>query len=496
MKTHTKILWSLLAVAATAGSCRKLEEINVNPNSLTSVNPQLILPRVELVAASQMNSTSPLYAIKMLVQADGESTEQFYKWDRGNFDAYNNLRDITKMAEEAEKSGLSSYKAVAKFFRAFYFYNITVHFGDIPYSEALKGEIGDYKAPAYDEQKAVFAGILQELEEANDILKAEKTIIAGDLIFKGDVTKWQKLVNSFRLKVLMTLSKKTGDSDLAIKTKFSAIANNEPLLQGNGDNAQLVWLDQQSNRYPQFNSSSFGSGMYMDSTFIQRLQERKDPRLFIYCTQTKSGKEAGKPITDFSSYEGGDPAAPYGTLNVKATQGNLSKVNERYYKDPTAEPTVLMGYAEQQLILAEAATRGWIGGDAKAYYEAGVKASFAFYNQYAKGYASYVEEADATAYLAEPINNFSTATTEEEKVAMIIMQKYLLSYFQRSWEPYYEALRTGYPSFRRPEGVNLPNRFMYPTTEINTNSENLLTAITRQFGEGNDKTSGQTWWLK
>lgn len=496
MKAYNKILWSILAVAATAGSCRKLEEINVNPNSLTSVNPQLILPRIEMVASSQMNSTSPLYASKMLVQADGESTEQFYKWDRGNFDAYNNLRDITKMAEEAEKAGLTAYGAVAKFFRAFYFYNITMHFGDIPYSEALKGEIGDYKAPAYDEQKAVFVGILKELEEANAILDAEKTIIAGDLIYKGDVAKWQKLVNSFRLKVLMTLSKKTGDNELAVKTAFNAIASNEALFQGNADNAQLVWLDQQSNRYPQFNSSSFGSGMYIDSTFIQRLQDRKDPRLFIYCTQTKSGKEAGKPITDFTSYEGGDPAAPYGTLNVKATQGNISKVNERYYKDATAEPTVLMGYAELQLILAEAAARGWIAGDAKAFYEAGVKASFAFYNTYAKGYASYVDGAAATAYLAESVNNLSNAATEEEKISMIVMQKYLLSFFQRSWEVYYEALRTGYPSFRRPAGVNLPYRFMYPTTEINTNSENLSSAIIRQFGENNDKTSAQTWWLK
>ena len=49
----------------------------------------------------------------------------------------------------------------------------------------------------------------------------------------------------------------------------------------------------------------------MDDTFIQRMRERRDPRLFIFSAQTNKGKTEGKPIDDFSSYEGGDPAAPY-----------------------------------------------------------------------------------------------------------------------------------------------------------------------------------------
>src|SRR5690606_15736133 len=99
-------------------------------------------------------------------------------------------------------------------------------------------------------------------------------------------------------------------------------------------------------------------------------------RLFIYSTQTKSAKEAGKAIDDFSSYEGGDPAAPYGEVNEKATQGNVSKVNDRYHRDPVNEPYKLLGYSEQQLILAEAAVRGWITADAKELYNEGVMASF------------------------------------------------------------------------------------------------------------------------
>ena len=477
-------------------SCRKLADINQNPNAITVADPQLLLPKIEIRAAQELNSTSPLYAIKMLVQSDGESSEQYYKWDRAGFDMFNNLRDVTRMAIEAERVKQPAYIAIAKFFRAYYFFNTTLTFGDIPYTAALQGENGEYKAPVYDDQKEIFKGILKELAEANDILKTLNGSIAGDIVY-GNPEKWRKLINSYRLHVLMTLSKKTGEADLGIVQSFNNIVTTGPLFQSNQDNAQIVWIDQQNNRYPQFNSSSFGSAMYMDSTFIRRLQDRRDPRLFIYADQTKSGKESGKPISDFTSYEGGDPAAPYASINVKATQGNVSKVNERYYKDPTTEPTLFFSYSELQLILAEAALKGWINGNAETYYQNGVKASFAFYQTYGKNYSQYVNEAAVNTYLNLPINNFGLAANNDVKLEMIIMQKYLQSFFQRNWFPYYEALRTDQPAFRRPAGVNLPYRFMYPNTELNTNRANVEAAIVKQFGNAaNDKISEKTWWLK
>ncbi|KAK9660460.1 Starch-binding associating with outer membrane, partial [Popillia japonica] len=150
---------------------------------------------------------------------------------------------------------------------------------------------------------------------------------------------------AFRLKVLMSMSKKEGDAELDVKGEFSKIVTgNEPLLRSNQDNGQLIYLDQAENRYPLFNSSSFGSGMYIDSTFIKRLQDHSDPRLFLidstfikrlqdhsdprlflFCTQTKEAKEAGKAIDDFTAYEGGNPVVPYNQVNEKATKGKVSK---------------------------------------------------------------------------------------------------------------------------------------------------------------------------
>ncbi|MFV0418081.1 MAG: SusD/RagB family nutrient-binding outer membrane lipoprotein [Dysgonomonas sp.] len=490
-----KIIFFIAIILMCASACSDLEDLNKDPNNPTETHPQLLLTQLEWTAFREFLGTSPLYANKMLVQTDGENSYQYYKWDRGDF-SYTKMKDIQKMMEEAQKINENSYIALGKFLRAYYFYNMTLRFGDIPYSEALKGESENVFAPVYDNQLDVIKGVLKELEEAHTILEDEAATIKGDIIYNGDTDKWQRLINSFRLKILLSLSHKENDTDLNVKNEFAAIFQNAPLMRDNQDNAQLVYLDQSDNRYPEFNSSSFGSGMYIDSTFIKRLQDHRDPRLFLFCTQTKEAKEAGKEIDDFTAYEGGDPAAPYGTVNEKATKGKVSKVLERFYQDPTNEPSILLGYAELQFILSEASVRGWISGNATTYYNNGVKSSFKFYETYAKGLSAYVSEDIVESYLANPINDLSTKLGNDLKIEAIVLQKYFQSFFQGGWSPFYENLRTGYPQYRRTAGIEIPYRWIYPQSEYNYNAENVSAAITRQFGNGNDKINQKTWWLK
>ena len=490
------ILITGIMMLLVLASCEDLQEINQNPNNVSQTHPQLLLITAAWDAFN-VEGTGPLYAARMIVQTDGESENQWYKWNRASFDDYDNLRTVTKMIEEAERIENTSYQALGKFFRAYYFYKTALTFGDIPYKEALKGESGEIFTPVYDPQEAVMMGILNELEEANEMLKDDNSIILGDIIYDGNLMQWRKLINSFRLKVLISLSKKAEDANLGIKSTFAEIVNNEPLMESNLDNGQLVYLDETDSRYAEFNSSSYGSGMYMDSTFIQRLQDRQDPRLFIYADRTKNAKEAGLAINDFAAYEGGNPIAPYADVNTKAGNGNASKVNLRYTTEPTNEPHMLLGYGELQLILAEASVRGWIDpSKAEMYYDRGVKASFHFYNMYAEDYAQYVDEAAANAYLNGDLVKFSNATTEEEKIERIIMQKYLTAFLQGGWRMYFDHLRTGYPSFLSLPGVEPPTRWMYPTVEYQQNSDHVTQAITAQFGADNDNIDEVTWWLK
>lgn len=475
-------------------ACTELEELNINPNNVPETHPQLLLTDLEW-RAFQVAGVSPMFASRMIVQTDGEETNQWYKWDRGSFGAYGRLRDVTKMIEEAQRIENTTYQALGKFFRAYYFYDLALTFGDVPYTEALKGETDQIYTPSYNSQEEVFKGILDELKEADQMLAGDNSLIPGDIIY-GNAPQWRKLVNTFRLKVLMSLSIKGSVGGLNIASEFANIYNNSPIIESNDDNGQLIFIDELGSRYTEYNDSGYGSARYMDSTFIKKLQDRRDPRLFIFSGQTRVAKEDGLAIDDFDAYEGGDPTAPYNDVNIKAAAGKVSKVNLRYTTDPTTEPHMVLGYAELQFILAEASVRGWINSLAATHYENGVRASFEFYNTYAGGFAQYVTNEAATEYLLQPLVDFSNTTTNEEKIERIITQKYLMSFLQGGWTAYFNYLRTGYPAFRILPGVTPPTRWMYPNSEYQENSENVTQAIARQFGTGNDKTRELTWWLK
>lgn len=489
---------TLLVIAGMALlliSCEDLSVIGENPNNVSETPPQLLLTEIQ-ENAFQVTGKSPMYASRMIVSTAGENSLQYYKWNRGSFGEYSQLRNVTKMIEEAQRTEKPAFEALGKFFRAYYFYNLTLRFGDVPYSEALQGESGEVYAPAYDTQKEVFQGIIAELEEANNLLDADD-IIEGDIIYGGSAIQWKKLINSFRLKVLLTLSNKEGDSDLNLASRFADVAANEPIISSNADNGQLEFFDQIGSQYGEFNDSDYGSGLYADSTFIRKLQDRQDPRLFIYTDQTKNAKEQGLAVNNFDAYEGGKPIGQYGKNDDKAAAGNISKVDLRYTTDPVNEPHVLLGYSEVQFILAEARVRGWItSSTAQNYYENAVKANFEFYNMYAENYASYVDEPSAEAYLNGPMVDFSEAASQEEQVKLIVTQKYLTSFLQNGWTPYFEHLRTGYPEFMEPVSGGPPSRWIYPQSEYQNNNVNVSEAIARQYGEGNDVIRAEPWWLQ
>ena len=495
MKKYLKYIAAGAALAFTCNSCIDLEEMNVDPNNPTTTDPALLLTGLSFKTFEESDA-QVCHATKQLVLTSGESPYQVYKWTRGGFGYYSNLRDVTKMKEEAEKSNETAYEALALFFEAHYYYMLTMMFGDVPCSEALQGETNELYQPKYDSQETVLSTVLAKLDEANTLLTDNNSIISGDIIYGGDLLKWRRLINAYRLRVLMSLSNKQTVGGIDVKSTFARIFRDEPLMTGEADNGQLVFLDQQDDRYPYFNDSDFGSGRYMDSTYVAVLATRKDPRLFAFCTQTPAAEKAGLAVDDFASYDGGDPAIPYSLVNDKVSLGGCSKPATRYYQHPTNEPMILLGYTEQQLLLAEAVVRGWISGDDKEFYESAVRASFRFYEKYASSVAQYLGEDAADTYLQGDKVAYASSLTKEQKIERIILQKYIPTFLQGSmWMPYYDQLRTGYPEFRRASGVNLPYRWMYPQDEYNNNAASVQAALQSQFG-GNDRTSDPLWWIK
>jgi hypothetical protein len=111
---------------------------------------------------------------------------------------------------------VNPYSALAKFFKAVFFYRMSSLNGDLPMIEALKGQ--ENWTPKYDEQKAIFLQIITWLGRSlipilkGLIVNKGDNKIEGDIYFggSGTLSSWRKVVNAFHLRVLIDLKQKEG----------------------------------------------------------------------------------------------------------------------------------------------------------------------------------------------------------------------------------------------------------------------------------------------
>jgi hypothetical protein len=376
---------------------------------------------------------------------------------------------------------LDNYRGVAKFFRAFHFITLTETFGDVPYTEALNAVEGNVK-PEYTLQKDIYAGVLNELEEANNLLDPLK-VLDGDVIYGGDAMKWKKLVNAFRLRVLIHLSKKENDATLNVKQQFQSILNDPakyPLMESNADNGQIEYnTTAVSNYYPLYQNNSVPSLAALEKRFVTLLKNLNDPRLFVIAEPV-----TGQPAGVFSSYDGVDAGLTVADQN-NASPG-ASKIARRYIEDPVNEPMLLLGYAEQEFLIAEGIARGWATGNATTHYNNGITASMKYYG---------ISDAQIATYLAQPSVVYNPATA----ITQIIQQKYIAFFLNSGWEPFFEQRRTGIPVLSTGPGTQnsgqVPKRWIYPQSEYVSNAENVEEAVQRQFN-GVDDINGVMWVLQ
>jgi hypothetical protein len=149
----------------------------------------------------------------------------------------------------------NAYTGLAKFFRAYLFVWYTQRVGDIPMSQA---GVSTISAPAYDLQHDVYKNCLALLDTANTDLAAVAATSQGGNTVSGDiygltVAQWQKVVNTYKLRVLISLSKRAVDNaDLNIPTQFSNIISNPtqyPIMTGIADNLEYKY-NAVYNKYP------------------------------------------------------------------------------------------------------------------------------------------------------------------------------------------------------------------------------------------------------
>jgi hypothetical protein len=468
--------FSLFSYSCTEG----FDEINSNPNSPEAIGPQFLLSNVISVAANENTYTQGFRLSNYLAQfAASVEFERIDRYEMGSNAQYWNstfqlLNDIESIQNNPATN--EAYNAVSDIMKAYLFSQLTDMWGDIPYSEALGAKNGSF-TPKYDTQEKVYTdpqnGILAILKRSSETLKSTSASIQGDMMFNNNLDKWRRFSNSLRLRYLLRISKR-----LTNYSEMQALVTENYFMRNNQDNAVLPYLTSAPNQWPMSQSAL---GLYqehrMTKTVDSVLKAWNDPRQAVLYKPTQQSVTAGTP--QFKGLQNGLNRETINELGVKLN--DISLFGAIFRDVPNGVDGQFMQYAELQFALAEAASRGYISGNATSYYEAGIKASF-----------EYFKTPLPIDYLAQ----LTVKLTPEDALNKILSQKWL-SLITNGHEAWFEIRRTGIPKITPgPDNLNddkYPARYLYPESEQAVNKTNYTEAASRM---GGDNINSKVWWEK
>jgi hypothetical protein len=509
MKIYIKVFLLGLLSLTLASSCSDFTELNTNPDATTVVTPAMLATgqlKNLLYKGSSKDYFYDMMVSKMVGWTERQEQSQYNYWDQTGFGAYTGLISASKMIELASESDREAYTGLFLFIKAYELFDLSMYVGAIPYAEALQGAEG-LTQPKYDSQKDVMRQILADLDEAYSHFSAASRSFSGDIYYNGDPAKWKKAVTALQLKILIHLSKKESDSDLNVKSKFATLVSSRELFSSNSDNLQLVYSTEASKLNPCYKTiNQFQQYASVTGMVIEPLKQNEDYRLFYYVQPAQATLEDGVSADSFDAYLSFDPSDDYTSNVVLWSDKKVCNVNLRFYEEPAGQPTILLGYAEQQFILAEAALRGWISGNANDFYLKGIEGSMKFASAYTPDKTEYHQGRKLTddyisSFIAKPsIQLTGTFASDLEK---IILQKYLDNFMHLTYESYFTFRRTGLPELPVNPATNMnvdaankmPMRWRYTDNERSYNNDNLEQAI-RELSPADDNINSLMWILQ
>ena len=499
-----------LGVAALAlGACSTSDLVSVNkdPNNPTSAPPQPVFTYATRVSMARyygrtpMNMTGPVLTGQHLAESQYPDEDQYLRLDGsvtdgsfiGSYTAeLKNFQTVINAGKTADEPRLWG---PAQVMRSLIFGYVTDVWGDVPYSQALKGDAAEaIILPAYDAQKDIYTGLFADLAEAVTALNTGsgvQTLGSADPIYGGDGLPWQRFANSLRARHAMRLA----NVDPATARAQLTAAINAPggLIQSNADNAEIHWPGDGVYDNPWSNNNKGRDDHRLSKSLLDQMVPFGDPRVGIYAQPTQcfvnpvSGCPSNPP--KYAGLENGLSATEAATF-AKVT----SRPGEVFYStnDFCVGCTTLKGatfpnfiatYAEVSFILAEAAQRGWISGSAAAYYEQAIRASMEQWG--------VSDQAAINAYLGQPAIAYQGGTPGLKQIAL---QKWIALYTD-GVEAWSEWRRTCVPATVKPGPdaiINtVPRRYLYSITDHAVNSANVDAAVARQ---GPDVFTTRMYW--
>jgi hypothetical protein len=525
MKQFAKISGAIVISAFLLSGCtKKFEDINTDSNKVTADKyvPEYNLTRAQLeftgnsdfsfevwrvniiycgMMMQQLANTS-WYAGDKYMQNDGWAASYFDVAYRDQVKYIADLLEITK-----DNPALSNLYQVGRIMKVMIFSRLSDIYGDIPYTEAGLGYYGRIFTPKYDKQQDAYQDMLKELDQAAQALDPAKARPGnGDLIYRGasdNIAKWKKLAYSLMLRLGMRMIK--ADATGAKTWVEKAYAGG--VMASNTDNAYILHdasggrttinrnsniLSGEWNATGWDRSSNAKTEVFLSKTFVDFLKNNNDPRLQYMALVRANGNST--PASQVGMPNGYDqngaakdistaPGYPGDILNYSTIRGDVFlKLNG---------PTILLTYGQCELLLAEAAKRGWsVGASAAIHYNNGVTATMKQIAQYDAG--AVIPDLAITTYLtAHP---YVDATGYDQ-----INTQYWASCFLDWYEAWSNWRRSGYPVLTpvnytgNATSGQIPRRMLYPSSEASVNGDSYSAAISRQ---GANTFLTRVWWDK
>ena len=489
---------SLVVIAAVAGcSADEITKVNENPNNPTNAPAGAVFTNAAQNGIGRFlgwgyNGRGAALVIQHLAQTQYPDEDQYRRLDANSTAGFFNtpytseLEDLQKVIDAGTEASRPAIYGPALALQTLIYEYITDTFGDIPYSEALKGDGPDaILQPKYDSQKDVYSGMLAALTKVAADLANPGTVTLGgsDPIYAGAPAAWQRFANTLRARMALRLI--NVDPTTAASELQKALAAPGGVFRSNADNAVMRWPGDGVFNNPWSDNFKGRDDHRMSQTLMNIMLGNNDPRIPIYAQPT---------VTDPSKYAG----MPNGLVATQAATyfNTSSRVGAVFFPGATAYgtfggggasyPQQILTYAELQFIRAEAANRGIAGltaGQAQGFYNDAITASMAQWG--------VTSAAAISAYLAQPNVAYKGGVDGLKQIAQ---QKYV-ALFTDGGTAWSEWRRTCQPTtIAAGPGaiVNfVPRRFYYSTTETSANSENLAAAIARQ---GPDNFGTRMYW--
>jgi hypothetical protein len=505
MKTQKINIVSIALILSLVAGCRKgYLDVNTNPNTATNTTPELVLPQALTTTAAQQSAVGSqntvisawmgYWAISGSYASSSTDPASYFQntgfGDAAWINMYHNLTDYNYIEQTAVTENKPFYAGAAKIMKALVFQQLVDRYGNVPYSDAFKGtsEI----LPKYDSAQSVYLAFTAQLDSGiilmqNPLATASAT---SDRMFGGNTTTWIQFANTLKLRILMRQSQVISpsylSSELASITAngagfLTSDADVNPGYANNAGQANPFWgyfVTQSNLRTTGGSSDYYRANQYSITYLVNHNDTFRLRRLYSPGgTDLIPGVNTALDDSIFpvSAYVGNKLGS--GSTGLGGSQA--SSVGEGLLKS-VSQSQILISAAESYFLQAEAALRGWTGfTGAGTDFNNGVLASFTYLeSNNPNGNA----QAEATALTSQPddMSNYSACTTDAQRLACIIRQKWLAMNGVSPFEAYCDYRRLGLPA-DIPTSIStyldtpptIPVRFLYPTSEYTLNTANV-----------------------